>query len=378
MRPSAEAGRDRGSMMLAMLLLMVTVALGSLLLVSTIGQAATVRHDQKFTQVLPAADAGIQQGLFTLNNVGIAALPAATAAPGIPGPTTVTASGQTATWFATALTNAGAPPSYLLTATTQGLRRQVQAEAYQSRRFGYGAFADQSIVMRGGNSSSSYNSATGVVSATSNGRLGSNGSVVLNGNATADGVDLYNWTSSPNASRCSGGPCPSGYKTIADPWDISSPASYAFITAQLNACGTSTAFQTSATATHALPTGTWCASSLNFDADTTVTGPTVVYVSGNVTMSPHLNVNYTNGLAPVSPNLQIYSLGSLVDMSNHTNFGGALYAPLATCNGGAQAAIYGSIVCRSISSVGGWQFHYDDALAGLGAGDFRLRHYRES
>src|SRR5206468_4829199 len=100
--------------------------------------------------------------------------------------------------------------------------------------------------------------------------------------------------------------------------------------------------------------------------------------SGSVTMSPHVNVNYTNGPAPVSPNLQIYSLGSLVDMSNHTNIGGALYAPLATCNGGAQAAIYGSIVCRSISAVGGWQFHYDDALAGLGAGDFRLRHYRES
>jgi hypothetical protein len=126
-----------------------------------------------------------------------------------------------------------------------------------------------------------------------------------------------------------------------------------------------------------LPAGTWCASSLNFDADTTITGPTVVFVSGAITAAHHMNINYTNGLAPVPANLQIYSLGPVVDVSNHTNIGAAIYAPLAACAGGAQVNIYGSLVCRSISNVGGWQFHYDDALALLGAGDFRLRHYRE-
>ncbi len=356
-------------MMLSLLLLMVTLALGALLLASTVGQASAVRHDQKFTQVLPAGDAGIQRGLFILNNGGPAGLPTAA--------TPLTLGSQTADWYATAQTNVAAPPSYLLTSSTRSLKRTLVAEAYQSKRFSSSAFADTSVIMRGGNSSGSYNSANNSTAPTSNGRISSNGSVTINGNASADGVDLYNWTANPNPSRCSGSPCATGLVTYPDKWDISSPTAYAFITAALNSCGTQPAFQTSLSATRSLPAGTSCASSLVLDADTTVTGPTVIYVSGNVTVSPHLNINYAAGVTPVAANLQIYSLGQSIDFSNHTNVAAAVYAPLALCSGGAQSVIYGSIVCGSISSVGGWQFHFDEALAALGAGDFRLRHYRE-
>jgi hypothetical protein len=378
MRRFADLRRDdRGSMMLAMLVMMVTLALGALLVAVSVGQAKTVRHDQKFTQVLPAGDAGIQRGLFMLNNGGASTLPQAVAGAGIPGPAAITQGAQTADWYGTAVTNASGPPSYLLTSTTRGLRRTLVAEAYQSGRFPMGAFADQSFVMRGGNGSSSYNSGNGNTTATSHGRIGSNGSVTLNGNATADGVDLYNWTANPNSSRCSGSVCATGLVTYPNPLDITSPASYAFITAQLAACASPAAYQTTAQVSHVLPAGTWCASSLNFDADTTVSGPTVIFVSGNISASPHLSINYASGVAPVPANLQIYSLGSTLDLSNHVNIGAAMYAPLAACSGGAQTNIYGSIICRSISNVGGWVFHFDDALNNLGAGDFRLRHYRE-
>jgi hypothetical protein len=378
MRRFADARRDdRGSMMLAMLVMMVTLALGSLLVAASLGQAKAVRQDQKFTQVLPAGDAGIQRGLFMLNNGGVGALPQAVAGSGIPGPAAITQGAQTADWYATAQTNTSAPVSYILTSTTRGLRRTLVAEAYQSKRFPMGAFADQSFVMRGGNGSSSYNSGNGNTVATAHGRIGSNGSVTLNGNASADGVDLYNWTANPNPNRCSGSVCATSLATYPNPLDITSPASYAFITAQLAACTTPAAYQTTGQVSHVLPAGTWCASSLNFDADTTIAGPTVIFVSGNITMSPHLNVNYASGVAPVPANLQIYSLGSSIDMSNHVNIGAAIYAPLASCAGGAQTNTYGSLICRSISNVGGWIFHFDDALNNLGAGDFRLQHYRE-
>src|SRR3954447_8080875 len=370
MQRFADVDRERGSMLLALLLATLTLALGAVLLATTLGQAKKVRHDQGFTQVLPAADAGIQRGLFMLNNGGPATVPTAT-------PTPIAQGAQTADWFATPQTNTKAPLSYLLSSTSRVTRRTVVAEAYQSKRFAMGAFADKSFIMRGGNNSNSYDSGAGSTATTGHGRVGSNGSVRLDGNATADGVDLYDWTNNPNPSRCTGGPCSSGYDTYPNKYDISSPASYAFITAQLAACTTATAFQTSSTAGHMLPAGTWCASSLNFDADTTVTGPTAVFVSGNVTMSPHVNVNYTSGVAAISANLQIYTLGSSVDISNHNNVGAAIYAPLATCSGGAQDNIYGAMICSTISSVGGWQFHYDEALGNLGAGDFRLRHYRE-
>jgi hypothetical protein len=345
-------------------------ALGGLMLATTMNQATVARHDEKFTDVLPAADAGVSRGLFMLNNGASASLPTASA------PSLITQGSQSADWYATAQTNAVGPPSYLLSATTRGLTRHLQAVAYQSARFGVGAFADKGLVMRGGNRSDSYNSANGTVATTGHGSIGSNGSVTLNGNATTDTVTLYNWGQDPNAARCSGGPCPT-YTTVDAPFDIASSTATAFMSTQLAGCASATAFTTSATTTHALPSGTWCASSLNLDVDTTVTGPTVIYVSGNVTTGHHLSINYSGSAVPIPANLQIYMLGSTFDMANHTTIAAAIYAPLATCNGGAQSVVYGSLICGTISNVGGWQFHYDDALSRIGAGDFRLRNYRE-
>jgi hypothetical protein len=363
--------RDEGSMVLAIMMITLVAGFASLLVATTLTQSSTVRHDQKFTDVLPAGDAGISRGLFMLNN-GL--IPPTTSTPIIEG-------SQSANWYATKKTYPTAPPSYLITsqtvAGTVGTQRTLQAEAYQSSRFAYGAFADTSVVFRGGNSADSYNSNNGTLTKTGHGTIGTNGSVTLNGSASADQVVLYNWAANPSGSRCSGGPCPV-YTTVNAPFDISSSAATQFIKTGLSNCSSQIAFQTSTSATHALPSGTWCASSLNLDLDTTVSAPTVIFVSGNVTTSHHLNINYASGVEPIPANLQIYMLGSTYDMANHTTIAAAIWAPLATCNGGAQSVVYGSLVCGSISNVGGWTFHYDDALAQVGAGDFRIRNYREN
>jgi hypothetical protein len=374
---------DDGSLMLAIMLTMLLAGFSGLLLTMTIGQDRSVQHDQRFTDVFPAADAGISRGLFMLNN-GLATVlpsPSQCTQTTVPDVCKITLSGQNATWYGAQSTpvSTTSPPSYDLTAQTTGTTvRTLKAQAYQSARFGYGLFADQSLVFAGSNHVYSYNSNTGTVSTTGQGSVGSNGSVTINGNSNADSVTLYNWNGNPNNARCNGGPCSSGYTTKSAPLDISSTAATQFIQNGLAACTTQTAFKTSTVSTHALPAGTWCASSLNLDADTTVTGPTVIYVSGNITLGAHLNINYSSGSTPFPANLQIYSVGTSVDMSNHTNAAGAIYAPLASCTGGAQDVIYGSLTCGSIRNPGGWTLYYDEALGAVGAGDFRIRNYREN
>lgn len=373
---------ERGSIMLALMMLFMLAGLSALLLVSTVGESKATQHDSSFTTVFPAADSAIARGLFMLNH-GLAAKlpspPGTTPAPAYPAETLVEGT-QSALWYAQPVTSSKKPTSYIITAITQGsVKRTVKAEAWQQQRFPTAAFADKSIVFRGGNASTSYDSATGSVNATGKGRLGSNGSVTLNGSASTDVVDLYNWGADPNPARCSGSVCTQngGYNTYDTKLDISSPTSTQFISSALNACSTQVAFKTSATSTHALPSGTWCASSLTLDLDTTITGPTTIYVSGNVFIDHHLKINYAPGVTPIPANLQIYMLGTSYDMTNHSTIAAAIYAPLATCYGGAQSVVWGSLVCSSISNVGGWQFHYDEALGLIGGNDFRIRNYRE-
>jgi hypothetical protein len=44
---------------------------------------------------------------------------------------------------------------------------------------------------------------------------------------------------------------------------------------------------------------------------------------------------------------------------------------------GSNAAtdFYGSLICDSISNVGGWTFHYDTRLGTIGDGKWILKHY---
>src|SRR4051794_6549467 len=147
MKRWADSDGDRGSIMLALLMTLVLTAVGGLLIATTITQTATTRHDQKFTQMLPAADAAISRGLFMLNNGALGSLPA------VGSQDAMSLSGQTANWYAVAHSSSTAPTYYDLVArtTTNSVVRQLSAEAFQSARFTNAAFADKSIVFRGGN-----------------------------------------------------------------------------------------------------------------------------------------------------------------------------------------------------------------------------------
>lgn len=368
----ARARGDDGSIVVALLMMLAFAGLSLVLLASTLSHVKSAQRDRNFTSVLPAGDAAIQRGLLHVN---------AGRAADLPGTWEVLSqdNGRQARWFAAAQSSLLAPPSYLFTAETLGTTRTLRAEAFQSRRFPVAAFADQSVVFNGSNGARSYDSRSGTTASTGRGRVGSNGSVTLHGNSTsADGVDLYNWESNGNTGRCShsGGTTCTSLNTVDERLDITSASSTEFIRAKTSASTCNTAYSSPASTT-ALASGEHCFSSLALNGDITLSGPTVIYVRGDVFIDHHLRINFATGIVPNPSLLQIYMLGTSYNMTNHTTIAAAIYAPLAHCRGGAQSVIYGSLICRSIQNNGGWQFYYDDALSTIGDGQFRLRNYRE-
>lgn len=379
---------DEGSMMLFILVLVVVGALTAVSMATLVRGQKVARHDQAFTGALPGADQSIQLAVQRLNAGRAASLPTA--------PASVSANGcPTAVgWYATKVSTL----QYAVWSTNivNGVTRCVHGIITQGARFPLAAFADANVTFRGNNHANSYNHLYPGATST-DGDVGSNGDVTFNGNASADGVELFNYAAYNNAGRCSGSPC-SNVATVNAKEDITSGYATQFINAGLASGGANcpaspTAWVASAHA-YSLPSGVSCWSSLTFDGTSTAAGsvsstcdpndpgyqPTIVYVTGNVSMANHINVNWNGSSTPNACSLQIYSLGQQVAIGNHTTVAGVIWAPFATCAGNpsnAQADIYGAVVCGSIGNQGGWGFHYDDALGGLGDGYWDLGHYSE-
>lgn len=131
-----------------------------------------------------------------------------------------------------------------------------------------------------------------------------------------------------------------------------------------------------------------CYSDVRFHANAVLgsaasaTSPVVMYVTGSLEITNSaVKVNCSpcstiGDSRPNAPALQIYFRGSgdVFKQKSSSGFGGTIHAPTGNCGnpGAAQAEVYGSMLCRNISNVGGWAFHYDEALAGIGNNIFRI------
>lgn len=368
--------QDEGSMMLFFLVLIVISAMSAVTLATVMSSQTSSRHSTNYQEDLPQADVGVQRALFALNNGAVATLPSQA------NPATLTGASSSGSWYVT-------HPSTLeydvVSTSRQGsVTRTVTAKVLDQPRFPLAAFADASITFRGGNSADSYDHRN-QSSDTGDGDTGSNGSITFNGNATADGVVLYDWLTNSSGTRCSGTPC-AGLVTVDPKLDISSASATAFISSGIAACGGTLTDWVASANGGVLTPGTHCYKSMSFDVATTNQGtdanPTIIYVTGNVSVDNHLNVNIP--ASPTLPNaqaLQIYTLGDSIAIGNHSAIGAAIWAPHADCGGNpsnAQADVWGALVCSSISNQGGWGFHYDDALGSFGMGQWYVKHYAES
>lgn len=76
---------------------------------------------------------------------------------------------------------------------------------------------------------------------------------------------------------------------------------------------------------------------------------------------------------PQAGKLWIFVRDEIV-LGHQSHVAGVLWGPEADCDGGAQADIYGSLICKELvqPTGGGWRFHYDDGLQDVSSGEFRL------
>ena len=271
-----------------------------------------------------------------------------------------------------------------------------------SAGWAYGAFGRSSVKIGGsGTVTDSYDSRLGTYAsqavntdaggqyARSNGGIGSNATIQLqglvHGNANA-GPGL-----TPNLT---GGGVVTGNTTpLSAPMDLPATPYAEFAAADLinnNGSWTTTgsAAYNAATKTLAisgggsltLNAGTYFFSQLSLSGGSIlkVTGPVKIYITqiGNLGGGGIVNVT---GLPA---NLQIYqhqyalpvgvpppkkSLGpNTLSVAGGSGAALTVYAPYADVNVTGSGAIYGSIIADNLQAQGGAQFHYDEALGGLG------------
>ncbi len=387
---------ERGSMVVALLAVIVVSGLMISLTATALAGHRATRFDRDHVAVVQGADAGVEDVIHRLNHPDVSqrpALPSLTPVSGPPGTTysyTITES---------PVSTAGEADAWQVTSTDtiRGVTRRVSAIVAQPKPFRLVAFADAHMVLRGGNLADSYDG-NGTWD-TQKGIVGSNGTITLNGSVDADDAELHNWEADPNAARCTsnGNTVCSGYDPHPAKLDVASAEALGFIddvvnTPTVNCPATPTAFTGTSLAASPTP---YCFTTMDITSDFTVTGTGNAYVyltnpnanAATLSVGNKLNVNCegctgTDGaVQPSAERLQIFtkSLGG-IRIGNHSHVAASIYAPLATCGGNpsnAGANFYGSMVCAIVTNQGAWSFHYDDRLREVGVGAWTVKRWAE-
>lgn len=389
-------GTERGSLPVAMLAVLVVGSLVTVLIGTVVVGERQTRFDQGFEQSLQVAETGLERMIHLIESrqrTDEFSLPETTVAGGR---YSGVARRVARTWSLTATGTAA-----------DGTSRTVTLTITRESLFGVAAFGRTAVELRGSNGADSYRSGTF--------NQLSLFSVLAGGSSICQGVsaaDPFNPAQSNGTRMCT----PTGKGVVAtneelflrggvmDSVDraeihyarerVASPLTGAtgFCSGVTETCASpkltfyaepielepdpvvpprDLANRGSFAAT-TLPAGRQLYTNVTLDTNTVVEGtpenPTIIYVTGTLSIPNGAVVNFQriggNWVPKPSPGLLIFSagVGPALRFGNHASFSGAVYAPRATFAGGAAGNIYGSLVTGSISTQGGWNFHYDEAL----------------
>jgi hypothetical protein len=412
---------DEGSVMLALFAIMVISSLLVVIASTVVSGAKQTVSDQRFEQALEVAEVGLSQmnSLVQSNPKAISMAPiTGTTQDG--GSYSVSATKSNYVWTVTSVgTSSGA-------STADRKTRTVSNNVSVTPLFNMAAFGKVEITFLGGNGADSYNSTwnsdicaasigynsspsanyvdpglaanaftsssstnVSMCQPTQQGAAGTNGELSLQGGVAdkIDSANIYNAKDHildplPNAT----GTC-IGVTATCDLYNTGrltytrEPVPFP----NINSCN----FPAGSTPVNSTGGGSFGGRAYNLgdvtlDGSTVFTGttsqPTVLCVSGTLSIAPQQLINFTTGthsfiqsdgttrlgLIPRPPaSLLIYVTGtsnSGVSMGDHASISAAIYAPNAAIVCGPQGNVYGSLVANSIDNKGGWNFHYDDAL----------------
>lgn len=233
------------------------------------------------------------------------------------------------------------------------------------------------VTISGGSYTDSYNSDNGAYTygaAGDKGHVCSNGKITLSGGATVVNGDAHPGTAS-TVSMSGGSSVVGSTKPLespltepaVNPGDAATANNNANIPksaqnkAPLDADGD---FKLSGGDMVTVPPGTYYFSTLTLSggASISITGKTIIYVTGNVDVSGGSILNSTQ--LPV--NCQLYGMGSKVVLSGSSQWYGVVYAPTADITrSGGSSDFFGMAVGKSLTLSGGGGCHYDESLGGL-------------
>ncbi len=110
----------------------------------------------------------------------------------------------------------------------------------------------------------------------------------------------------------------------------------------------------------ALPPGIYYLNSISMSGGSTfvVTGPTTIYVAGNVDMQGGTALNMTD----VPKNLTLKVMGSQCDFSGNAELSAIVYAPQTIVTRDGSSEFYGSIVAKELIIKGSGSLHGDESL----------------
>lgn len=397
-RPGPAGSSEAGSIPLVLLVSIIVAGLLIALFIDVRTGIRLAANDRDFNQAVQVADAGLQEAFTVLarldeDDVDMPALGEVYKGAAQAGEL---GAGEFA-WTARRVgTNRWQVRSE---GRVNDVERALEASMGPENYFGLAAFGDVKIELRGGNQAFSY---AGTVHNSGRGTVGSNNNVTLRGNSTVDWVARY-----ANATYNEGGIIRDGGGFETGPYqDLPDLGSFAYNDDGVCAGGAEHDDIDDAVAATggALTRGeVYCVSQARFSAglhpvvdnadDDLNDQPARIYiaVSGNLELLGQGNdpdcskvtcVNYhpDDGDTPDATKLEIFLAGGGGEVlaNNHTVIAAGIYAPLSNCSGpNAQGDIYGSIVCRTLDSKGGWTFHYDERFDDVDAEFFAIFGIRE-
>lgn len=233
------------------------------------------------------------------------------------------------------------------------------------------------VTISGGSYTDSYNSLSGSYNPASPGNKGhvcSNGNIALSGSSYVDGNAFpgqSNSVSTSGSSYVTGSTTPRTEPLNLPPVDFGNAA-----TSNNNSSipesddkadpynSGNGEFSLSGGDHVSLPPGTYYFSkfTLSGGSSITVTGPTVIYCTGDFVASGSSIANTSHNPG----NLEVYCTGSRVDISGGSDFYGTVYAPTSKITRSSLSGhVYGSLVGKELTLSGGGGAHADTATGVL-------------
>jgi hypothetical protein len=101
-----------------------------------------------------------------------------------------------------------------------------------------------------------------------------------------------------------------------------------------------------------------------------VSGPTTIYITGNLERAGGTQVNNNT---KIPANLQILMTGGTANITSNNNFHGVVYAPNTAVTVDGASDFFGVVGGRTLTQTGSGKGHYDESLEALGEVDFPRR-----